>query len=107
MNIPSNCFKFRNTKREEIYKILINVDPNKAYGIVEIPGRFLKDGAKLLTEPLCKTINLCLSFKFPLKCKTAKVKPLYKKDKNAAPEYYRPLSLLPILSKIIERVLYN
>ena len=76
MNIPSNSFKFRNAKREEIYKILINIDPNKAYGIDEIPGRFLKDGAELLKEPLCEIINLLLSSKSPLMCKTAKVKPL-------------------------------
>ena len=31
MNIPSNSFEFRNTKGEEIYKILINIDPCKAY----------------------------------------------------------------------------
>ena len=54
MNIPSNSFKFRNAKREEIYKILINIDPNKAYSIDEIPGRFLKDEAELLTDRLCK-----------------------------------------------------
>ena len=107
MNIPSNSSKFRNVKRKEIYKILINVDPNKAYGIDEIRGRFLQNGAELLTEPLCKIINLSLSFKFPLMCKTAKVKPLYKKGKNAESENYRPVSLLPILSKIIERVVYN
>ena len=58
MNIPSSSFKFRNAKREEIYKILINIDPNKAYGIDEILGTFLKDGAELLTDPLCKIINL-------------------------------------------------
>ena len=40
MDIPSNSFKLRNAKREEIYKILINLDPNKAYGIDELPGRF-------------------------------------------------------------------
>ena len=79
MNIASNSFKFRDTKREEVYKMLINIDPNKAYGVDEIPGRFFKDGAELLTEPLCKIINLSLSSKFPLMCKTAKVKPLYKK----------------------------
>ena len=41
INIPPNSFKFRNAKREEIYKILINVDPNKAYGFDQIPKRFL------------------------------------------------------------------
>ena len=51
LNIPSNSFKLRNTKGEKIYKILINIDPNKAYGIDKIPGRFLKDGAELMTEP--------------------------------------------------------
>ena len=105
-NIPSNSFKFRNTKREEIYKRLINIDPNKAYGIDEISQRFLKDGVELLTEPLCKIINLSLSSKFPM-CKTTKVKPLYKKGKNTEPKNYRPVSLLPILSKIKERVVYN
>ena len=86
MNIPSNSFKFRNAKREEIYKILINIDTNKAYDIGKIPGRFLKEGTELLTEPLCEIINLSLSSKFPLMCKTAKVKPLYKKGKNTEPE---------------------
>ena len=91
MNIPSNSFKFRFTKCEEIYKILINRDLNKAYSIDKIPGRFIKDGGKFLTEPQCKFINLSLPFKFLLMCKTAKVKPLYKKSKNTEPKYYRPV----------------
>ena len=66
MNIPSNSFKFKNAKREEICKILTKIDPNKAHGIYEISWRFLKDGVELLTEPLCKIIKFSLSFKFPL-----------------------------------------
>ena len=107
MNIPSNSFKFRSAKREEIYRILINIDPNKAYGIDQITGKFLKDGAELLTEPLCKIINLFLSSKFLLMCKISKVKPFYKIRKNIVPKSYRPVSLLPNLSKIIERIVYN
>ena len=60
MNIPSNSFKFRNAKCEEIYKILIN---NEAYAVGEIPGRFVKDETELLTDPPSKIINLCLSCK--------------------------------------------
>ena len=58
MNMPFSFFKLRNTKCEEIYKILINVDLNKAYDIDEIPGRLLNKGVEILTEPLCKIINL-------------------------------------------------
>ena len=69
INIPSNSFKFINGK---IYNILISIDPNKTCGIDEIPGRFLKDGAELLTEPLCKIINLSLGSKFSVMYKTKK-----------------------------------
>ena len=93
----------RNAEHKETYKILINIDPNKAYMLYinKIPGRFLKDRAKLLTEPLCKIINLSFSSKFPLMWRAAKVKPLYKKGKNTEPKIYRPISWLSILSKII------
>ena len=36
----------------------MNIDPNETYGTDEIPGRFLQNGAELVTEPLCKIINL-------------------------------------------------
>ena len=57
MNIPSSSFKFKNAKREGIYKILINIDPNKLYSIDKILRRFIKDGANLLTEPPRKIIK--------------------------------------------------
>ena len=38
---------------------------------------------------------------------TAKVKPFHKKEINTEPENYKPVSLLPILWKIIDRVVYN
>ena len=38
--------------------MLINIDPNKAYGFGEIPAMFLKDGAEWLTALLLKIVNL-------------------------------------------------
>ena len=81
MIVPSNSFKFRNAKCEEIYKTLVNIDPNKGHGIDELAGKFLTDGAELLTETPCKITNLSLSSKFPLMCKTAKVKLTMKRVK--------------------------
>ena len=81
MIVPSNSFKFRNAKCEEIYKTLVNIDPNKGHGIDELAGKLLTDGAELLTETPCKITNLSLSSKFPLMCKTAKVKLTMKRVK--------------------------
>ena len=45
--------------------------------------------------------------KFPLDCKTAKVKPLYKKGSKTDPKNYRLVSLLPLVSKVIKKVIHN
>ena len=44
---------------------------------------------------------------FPDKCKQAKLKPLFKKGSTTEPKNYRPISLLPLISKIIERVIHD
>ena len=76
MNIPPNSFEFRNPKREEIYKVLIKINPNFLIKEVlnEIPESFLKDGAALMIELLCYVLSLAM-------CQTAKLKCLYKKCK--------------------------
>ena len=43
---------------------------------------------------------------FPTKLKIAKVKPLFKKDDNSLFENYRPISLLPAISKVFEKAAY-
>ena len=51
--MPSGCFKFELMKNKEIFKILSNVDPEKACGLDEIPCRMLKDSLEILVEPIC------------------------------------------------------
>ena len=45
--------------------------------------------------------------KFPLDCKIAKLKPLYKKGSKTDPKKYRPVLLLPLVSKVIGKVIHN
>ena len=81
-----------------------NIEIPKASGIEKLPGRFLRDGTKILFKPISEICNLSASHgKFPDACKFAKLKPI-KKVKKVDPSNYRPISLLPLISKIIEKV---
>ena len=44
---------------------------------------------------------------FPEEWKISKVLPLYKEDIKSDPNNYRPISILPVVSKIIEKVILN
>ena len=74
----------------------------------EISPTFLKDGAEVLTKPICDIINLSIKLStFPDKFKIAKLIPLFKKGSNTDPKNYRPISLLPLLSKLIEKAIHT
>ena len=73
-----------------------------------IPIHVLKIANGFFSNTLCDIINL--SFKsgiFPNLCKLAKVIPIFKKDNPLLCENYRPISILPIYSKIFEKVIYK
>ena len=68
--------------------------------ISKLPGRFLKDGAKILSKSISEIYSLSISHGiFPNTCKVAKLKPIFKKDKKVDPSNYRPISLLLLISK--------
>ena len=68
----------------------------------------LKVYNSFFSEKLSKIINLSFATGiFPDLCKIAKVVPLFKKDNELLHENYRPISLLPIFSKIFENVVYT
>ena len=91
----------------EIEKIVVSLK-NGAPGYDEITTDCIKSTIKDLSAPLAFLINL--SFRdglFPDEMKTAKVVPLYKANDPTVFSNYRPVSILPVFSKILERVMYN
>ena len=85
-----------------------NLEVTKAPGIDQISGKFIKDGARILTKPISELCNLPMTLgSFPDACKIVKVKLLFKKDSKTDPSNYRPISLLPLLSKVFERVVLD
>ena len=89
-------------------KILKEFKTSKATGIDNLAVRFLKDGSNILCTPIAKICNISIKLaSFPDKCKIAKIKPLYKKGLKTDPKSFRPISLLPLISKIIARIIHD
>ena len=87
---------------------MTNIESSKAAGADKLSGRFLKDGSNILEKPIYALCNLSISQGvFPNACKFAKLKPIFKKGKKTDPSNYRKISLLPSVSKIIERVIHD
>ena len=81
LNIENRKFTFLPTSENEILKLLADTNPEKAVGLGNLCGRFLKDGTVVVALPISKLCNLSMKrSKFPLDCKIAKLKPLYKKS---------------------------
>ena len=101
-------FEFSETSPEKILNVLEGLNPSKVAGFDNLSGKFLKDGADILARPISQLCYLSIKLNsFPRSCKIAKVKPLFKKGSKTDPQNYRPISLLPILSKIIERIVHD
>ena len=86
-------------------KILCDLKTDKAAEIDNISGKFLKDGAIILAEPISQICNLSIKFStFLLACKTDKLKLLFKKGSKTDPKNYRQFPLLPIFSNAPNRL---
>ena len=107
-NLNGKDFSFTATTEGNILKLLKDINPSKAAGLDNIAGKFLKEGASALAKPVTQICNLSISLSvFPDRCKHAKLKPLFKKGFTTEPKNYRPISLLPLISKIIEKVIHD
>ena len=103
LNTENQKFTFSPTSEDEVLKLIKDTNPEKAAGTDNLSLRFLKDGSAVLVWPLSKLCNLSMKCsKFPLVCKIAKLKPLYKKGSKTDPKNYHPISLLPLVSKVTE-----
>ena len=91
-----------------IYEIILTFDIKKSLGPYSIPICILKLFNDFFSLNLSRIFNLCFETGiFPDLCKIAKVIPVHKKDDPSFCVNYRPISLLPIFSKILEKLMYK
>ena len=101
----SLCFHFKQVNTATILKEPRNLERSKSPGLDDIPPSLLKDAASCLAEPLTYLINMSLcTGQVPNEWKQAKVLPPFKSGNTTELDNYRPISMLPVLSKVLERV---
>ena len=101
-----NNFLFRSVSAEEVKKIIRDLKTNKAVG-GEIPTKILKE-CEFIFDELTNCINKSIGIRyFPDRLNLANVTLVFKKEDPLDKSNYRPLSILPFMSKVYEKVIYN
>lgn len=106
-NLPNSLF-MHPTNSEDI-EIIINALKNtSSTGYDGICTKVIKEVSHIIAPLISHIVNLCIEHgSFPDKLKIAVVKPLYKKDDKQNMSNYRPVALISVFSKVIEKVIYN
>ena len=109
LNNPcSDVLNFKPVEEADVIKIIDNLSSKNSCGIDKITTKLLKTITPYITKSIAFIINQSLaSGVFPDKLKIAKIVPIFKKNDPTLLDNYRPISLLPVFSKIFERVIFD
>ena len=102
-------FAFEETTCAHIFSLLSKLCKSKATGLDNISAKLLRECPDLIAESLTYIFNQSLlTGIFPDEWKSARVTPLYKNSgKRNDPTNYRPISVIPVVAKVFERVVYD
>ena len=105
--VSRNLFCFNEVTKAEVLKEINFISNKKANPFNTIPSKILKISSECSADTLTSLINKSLtsSRKFPSNLKLADITPIYKKKNPQAKENYRPVIVLPVLSKVFERLM--
>lgn len=101
-------FKFHPLSRDELSRIIKNLNNKKTVGLDGVSSKILKECENELLDPLLHLLNTSLEQGiFPDDLKQGKILPIFKSGDSERVENYRPISILNVISKIFERVVLN
>ena len=97
---------FRPVSPEEVGKLCRDLDPSKGPGFDSIAPAMIRHVSDQMSVPLSRLINACIQAGyFPDFWKVARVTPIFKAGDPTSFGNYRPISVLPVFSKIFERII--
>ena len=101
-------FSFKAVSENGVTKVMKKMKTSHGSGCDGIVSFFIKIALPLISGSLCDLFNLSfISGKFPTDWKIARVATIYKRGARDDCSNYRPISVLPVLSRAFEKVVYN
>ena len=101
-----SSFYFSQVEKNTVLKEIRRLSSKKAVQETSIPVKILKENADFFAEHICRQFNEAIcSSEFRATFKFAKVTPVFKKGNRNQKDNYRPISILPIMSKIFEKLI--
>ena len=105
---PKSKFGFSPVNAEDRIKAMSKLKSSQGFGMDNISSFFLKKGMPILANGLCQIFNMSLSTgQFPDSWKVARVAPIYKDGSSSENSNYRPISVLPVVSRLFEKLIYD
>lgn len=105
-NSPMKSFVLLETDELEVCRIIKGLKNTNSTGWDGISSVFIKRCRDILIKPLTSIFNMCLSAgRFPNMLKQSIVVPIYKSGEKKLISNYRPISLLPTIAKILEKII--
>ena len=99
-------FHFSHIDKKTVLKIIRILSNNKASQETDLPVRVVKENAEYFAEIICSQINESInSSKFPLSFELANITPVFKSESRNHKNNYRPISILPLISKVFEKIM--
>ena len=99
---------FSKVSVDDVLKEINKLGNRKAIQNTDIPVKILKENADIFGSNICHFFNVCVEKgTFPSVLKYANITPVFKKGYRGFKENYRLVSILPVISKIFEKLLCN
>ena len=101
-------FEIQPTDNNKVRSLLSKLCKSKATGLDKISARLLRECPDLISHSLCEIFNRSIMTGiFPEEWKCSKVVPLYKQGELADINNYRPISIIPVVAKVFERIIFD